>query len=165
MKYIAAPWRAEYVKNVFGMKDCVFCSALNHNNDKDVHILYRGHYNFIMLNKYPYNPGHLMIAPFRHCDSIEKAKKNASDEMMDLVKNTMSLLRRHYNPQGFNMGMNIGRSAGAGVDSHYHYHIIPRWIGDSNFMPIIGETKVVIEDLDTTYDELCPLFTGEKKGV
>ncbi|MBU1185931.1 MAG: HIT domain-containing protein [Acidobacteria bacterium] len=163
MKYIAAPWRADYVKKVFEMKGCVFCRALKSEIDKDVHILYRGRYNFVMLNRYPYNPGHLMIAPFGHCDSIEKAEKDSSDEMMDLIKNSMSLLRDHYSPQGFNTGMNIGRSSGAGVESHYHFHIIPRWIGDSNFMPIIGQTKVVIEDLDTTYSDLKPLF-DEMKG-
>jgi len=164
MKYMAAPWRADYVKKVSGIKECVFCLTQKSDNDKDVHILYRGRYNFIMLNKYPYNSGHLMIAPFSHCDSIEKADKYSSDEMMDLVKSTLSILREHYNPQGFNTGMNIGRSSGAGVESHYHLHIIPRWIGDSSFMPIIGKTKMVIEDLDTTYSDLKPIFTRIKIG-
>lgn len=99
-----------------------------------------------------------MIAPYKHLDSPEKADIASTYEMMDLLKTALHVLRNHYNPQGFNTGMNIGRSAGAGVESHFHFHIIPRWVGDSNFMPIIGETKVIIEDLDITYDQLVPLF-------
>ena len=140
------------------MKECIFCRALNVKDDKKSYILHRGDYNFIILNKYPYNPGHLMIAPFKHLDSIEKSEVKSAIEMTDLLRMTLSLLRKHYKPQGFNTGMNIGRCAGAGVVDHYHLHIIPRWVGDSNYMPIIGKTKIVIEDLHTTYDQLLPLF-------
>jgi ATP adenylyltransferase len=158
MDYISAPWRAKYVKNVTKMKGCIFCKALKSQDDRKALILHRGKYNFIMLNKYPYTPGHLMIAPYEHIDSIEKAEKNSTDELTDLLKLSLQALREAYKPQGFNMGMNIGHSAGAGVATHYHLHVIPRWKGDSNFMPLVGKTKVVIEDLGMTYKNLLPFF-------
>ncbi len=158
MKYITAPWREEYVKEASKMKECIFCQAINMKENREAYILYRGEHNFIILNRYPYTPGHLMIAPNMHIDSIEKADKNATDEMTDLLKFSIKTLRQHYRPHGFNTGMNIGRSAGAGVADHYHLHVIPRWTGDSNFMPLIGKTKVVIEGVDSSYDKLVHLF-------
>jgi len=160
MKYISAPWRADYVKKVFKMTGCVFCRSLKMKNDREALILFRGEHNFVMLNKYPYNPGHLMIAPYKHLDSPEKADKASTNEMMDLLKRALQVLRNCYNPQGFNTGMNVGQSAGAGVKDHFHLHVIPRWTGDSNFMPLIGKTKVVIEDLDTAYGQLASLFSS-----
>jgi len=162
MEYIYAPWREEYVKKVFKMKECIFCRALKLKNDKEAYILYRGKYNFIVLNKYPYTPGHLMIAPYKHLDSFERAEKESTDEFANLLKLCLKVLRKKYNPHGFNTGMNLGQSAGAGVAKHYHLHIIPRWVGDSNFMPLISKTKVVIEDLEITYSHLLPLFQKEK---
>jgi ATP adenylyltransferase len=164
MEYIATPWREEYVKKLIKMKGCIFCQALKKKNDKQSFILYRGIHNFVLLNKYPYTPGHLMIAPYKHLNSIELAEKEATDEMTELLKKCLSLLRKQYNPQGFNTGMNIGQCAGAGVADHYHLHIIPRWAGDSNFMPLIGKTKVVLEDLYTSYNKLLRYFekTREK---
>jgi ATP adenylyltransferase len=158
MEYITTPWREEYIKKVFKMKGCIFCQALKKKDDKESFILYRGIHNFVLLNKYPYTPGHLMIAPYKHLSSIELAEKEATDEMTELLRRCLSLLRKQYNPQGFNTGMNIGQSAGAGVADHYHLHIIPRWSGDSNFMPLIGKTKVVLEDLHTSYDKLLSCF-------
>jgi ATP adenylyltransferase len=164
MEYITAPWREEYVKKVFRMKDCIFCQALKQKNDRESFILHRGNHNFILLNKYPYTPGHLMIAPYKHLDSIELAEKKSTEEMMELCKKCLRILRNQYNPQGFNTGMNIGQSAGAGVADHYHLHIIPRWVGDSNFMPLVGKTKVILRDLHTTYDQLLTHFQkGRKK--
>ncbi len=164
MEYITTPWREEYIKKVFKMKGCIFCQALKTKDDKQSLILYRGLHNFVMLNKYPYTPGHLMIAPYKHLSSIELAEKEATDEMTELLKKCLILLREHYQPQGFNTGMNIGRSAGAGVADHYHLHIIPRWSGDSNFMPIIGKTRVVLEDLHTSYDKLLSLFNKRENS-
>jgi ATP adenylyltransferase len=158
MEYIAAPWREDYVKNAYKMKECIFCAASKRKNDKKDFILYRGKYNFVILNKYPYSPGHLMIAPYEHLDSIEKAEKISTDEMTDILKKSLKILRKIYNPHGFNTGMNIGHSAGAGVADHYHLHVIPRWVGDSNFMPIIGKTKLTLEDLNKTYHNLYPYF-------
>lgn len=158
MEYIHAPWRAQYVKNVYKTKGCIFCQALKQEDDREAFILYRGRNNFIILNKYPYTPGHLMIAPFRHLDSPEKATKAAAHEMGDIQVLCLKILRDHYQPQGFNIGMNLGKCAGAGVASHYHIHLIPRWPGDSNFMPLVGETRVVIESLETTFEQLAPRF-------
>jgi ATP adenylyltransferase len=163
MEYITAPWREEYVKKVFKMKGCVFCQALKTKNDRQCFILHRGNYNFILLNKYPYTPGHLLIAPYKHMDSIEKAEKKSSVEMIELLKICLRILREEYKPHGFNTGMNIGHSAGAGVADHFHLHIIPRWIGDSNFMPLVGKTKVVLKDLHTTYDQLLSRFPKKDK--
>lgn len=163
MDYIAAPWREEYVKKVFKMKECIFCQALKQKNDKQCYILHRGDHNFILLNKYPYTPGHLMIAPYAHLASIELAEKKSAEELIELLTKCLRILREQYKPQGFNTGMNIGHSAGAGVADHYHLHIIPRWTGDSNFMPLIGKTKIVLEDLHTTYDRLLSHFKKQGK--
>ena len=140
------------------MTECIFCQALQTKKDSEVFILHRAKHNFIILNRYPYTPGHLMIAPYEHLDSIEKAEKSVTDEMADLLKKSLSVLRQTYRPHGFNTGMNIGHSAGAGVADHYHLHVIPRWTGDANFMPLIGKTKVVIEDIETTYKKLKSHF-------
>lgn len=164
MEYISAPWRKEYVKRISKMSGCIFCQALKSKDDKGAFILFRGAHNFIVLNKYPYTSGHLMIAPYRHVSSFERAKKEATDEMSDLLKLSLKVLKKKYCPQGFNTGMNLGKCAGAGVADHYHLHVIPRWTGDSHFMPIVGETKVMIEDLETTYDQLFPLFQKAKLG-
>ena len=163
MEYITAPWREVYVKNVFKMKECIFCQALKKKNDRQCFILYRGDHNFVLLNKFPYTPGHLMIAPYAHLASIEQAEKRSSVEMIALLTKCLRILREQYKPQGFNTGMNIGHSAGAGVADHYHLHIIPRWMGDSNFMPLVGKTKVVLEDLHTTYDRLLSHFEEQGK--
>jgi len=163
MEYITAPWREEYVKKIYKMNECIFCQALKLKNDGKAYILFRGNYNFIMLNKYPYTPGHLMIAPYQHIAAFERAKKETTDEMSDLLKMSLRILKKNYNPHGFNTGMNLGQSAGAGVTDHFHLHVIPRWTGDSNFMPIVGKTKVVIEDLEACYKRLLPLFSKEKK--
>lgn len=163
MTYITAPWREEYVKKVFRVKECIFCRALKQKNERDMLILHKEKHNFVLLNKYPYTPGHLMIAPYKHLDSIELADKESAHEMMELLKRCLRILRQQYNPQGFNTGMNIGQSAGAGVTDHYHLHIIPRWTGDSNFMPLVGKTKVVLEDLNTTYDHLLSHFQKKDK--
>ena len=103
-----------------------------------------------------------MIAPYEHIASFERAKKDSSDELSDLIKLSLQVLRKNYRPHGFNTGMNLGQSAGAGVVDHYHLHVIPRWSGDSNFLPIVGQTKVIVEDLDTTYKQLLPLFQEAK---
>ncbi|MFC2163422.1 HIT domain-containing protein [Acidobacteriota bacterium] len=158
IKYITAPWREEYVKKAFKMTECIFCRALQAETDKEAFILHRAKHNFLILNRYPYTPGHLMIAPYAHLDSIEKAEKEITDEMADLLKLSLRVLRKTYRPHGFNTGMNIGHSAGAGVADHYHLHLIPRWTGDANFMPLIGNTKVVIEDIETTYKKLKSQF-------
>ncbi|MFB0564815.1 MAG: HIT domain-containing protein [Candidatus Aminicenantaceae bacterium] len=162
MEYIFAPWREEYVKKLSKMNECIFCQALKSKDSRESLILYRGRYNFILLNKFPYTSGHLMIAPYRHLASFERAKKEYTDEMIALLKLSLKVLKKNYKPHGFNTGMNLGHSAGAGVADHYHLHVIPRWIGDSSFMPLVGNTKVTIHDLATSYKQLHPLFQKEK---
>jgi len=161
MEYISAPWRGPYVRQVRRMRGCIFCRAIKVGDDRAAHILYRGKYNFVLLNKFPYTPGHLMIAPFRHTASFERAGKEASAEMAGLLQLSLKILKKNSRPHGFNAGMNLGQSAGAGVVHHYHLHVIPRWHGDSNFMPLVSQTRVLIEDLDSTYDRLLPLFRKE----
>jgi len=158
MRYIAAPWREPYVKDGVDQAGCVFCRAARARDDASVYVLFRGRLSFVMLNKYPYLPGHLMIAPFRHSAVFERASQELTGEMSELLKRSLRVLKKHYHPQGFNTGMNLGRAAGAGVADHFHLHVVPRWTGDSNFMPICGRTRVVLEDLETTYTRLAPLF-------
>ena len=163
MRYIAAPWRESYVRNVEQAKRCAFCRARSLKDDKRSHVLYRGAHSFILLNKFPYLPGHLMVAPYKHIASFELSPKELTDEISDLLKMCLDILKKNYHPHGFNLGMNLGKSAGAGIVDHFHFHLIPRWTGDANFMPIVGRTRIVIEDLDTTYTRLRPLFEKKKR--
>lgn len=163
MRYISAPWRADYVRQALSMTRCVFCEALKGRDDRASAVLARGRRNFVLLNRYPYTPGHLMIAPKRHVADFAEAGPAERAELAELFQTALRVLRRAYGPQGFNAGMNLGASAGAGVAGHYHLHVVPRWTGDSNFMPLVGGTRVFIEDLDTTYEKLRPLFDKERR--
>jgi len=163
MRYITAPWRADYVRRSSSPKGCVFCDALKSGDDRSAAVLWRGRRNFLLLNRYPYTPGHLMIAPNRHVADFDAARPDERSELTDLLAVALRVLRKAYGPQGFNAGMNLGGSAGAGVAGHYHLHVVPRWTGDANFMPLFAETRVFIEDLDTTYQKLRPLFDREHR--
>ena len=134
---------------------CIFCAAQKNPADDEKHfVVHRGAHNFVILNLYPYISGHLMIAPFAHVGELDSAAKEVTDEMMDLAKRCETALREVYRPDGFNLGMNLGRAAGAGIADHIHLHIMPRWAGDTNFMTAVGETRVLPEDLSTTYQKL-----------
>lgn len=163
MRYISAPWRAEYVRQAGSVKSCIFCQALKARSDRTTHVLQRGRHHIVLLNRYPYTPGHLMIAPKRHLADFTEARPAERQELADLFRTALVVLRRAYGPQGFNAGMNLGASAGAGVADHYHLHVVPRWAGDANFMPLVGGTRVFIEDLETTYRKLRPLFDEERR--
>ncbi len=163
MRYISAPWRADYVRQGLPMKRCIFCDAVKSRDDRAAAVLARGRHNFILLNRFPYTPGHLMIAPARHLADFTEAGPGERAELAGLLQTALRVLGRAYAPQGFNAGMNLGASAGAGVTGHYHLHVVPRWTGDSNFMPLVGATRVFIEDLDTTYQKLRPLFDRERR--
>jgi ATP adenylyltransferase len=156
--YIAAPWRGGYVRNALRLKDCVLCAALRAGDARKAHVLLRARHNFVLLNRYPYTVGHLMIAPLRHTADFGGVPKSVSDELADLIKLSVRVLGRADRPRGVNGGMNLGVCAGAGVADHFHVHVVPRWPGDANFMPVLGNVKVLIEDLDVTYDRLLPLF-------
>jgi ATP adenylyltransferase len=162
MRYISAPWRADYVRKALSMKRCIFCEALKSRDDRSATVLYRGRRNFLLLNRYPYTPGHLLIAPKRHVADFADARLDERAELADLLQVAIRVLRASYAPHGFNTGMNLGQSAGAGVAGHYHLHVVPRWTGDANFMPLVGATRVFIEDLDATFKKLRPLFDKEQ---
>jgi len=138
---------------------CIFCDAARDPaNDERNFVLYRGAHTFVILNLYPYISGHLMIAPYAHLGELDAAPKEATDEIMDLTKRCQTALRETYHPQGFNLGMNLGRAAGAGIADHIHMHLMPRWSGDTNFMTSVAETRVLPEDLATTYRKLREKF-------
>jgi ATP adenylyltransferase len=154
MHRLWAPWRSQYVKKEEKGEGCIFCEKPRENKDEENYILLRGETCLVMLNIFPYNNGHLMIAPYRHISSLEEINPEESREMMELLGRMIKLLREVLQPEGFNVGMNLGRAGGAGVVDHIHLHIVPRWIGDYNFMPLLSETKVIPEALEQTYREL-----------
>lgn len=166
MDRLWTPWRYAYIKS--GSTDaggegeaqpCIFCSLQQDpRDDSEKLIVHRAEHNYIVLNLYPYISGHLLIVPYTHIGELDAAPKIVTDELMDLTKRCQTVLRETYRPHGFNLGMNLGRSAGAGVADHIHLHIMPRWIGDANFMATIGETRVIPEDLSTTYSKLREKF-------
>ena len=133
---------------------CILCDKPEQNNDALNYILYRGEKNFIIMNSYPYNPGHLMVAPYRHIANLEELAGEERNEHFEIVGRGIKLLKQVLNPDGFNVGINIGRVAGAGIDDHIHTHIVPRWRGDANFMPVIADIKVIPEALASTYKKL-----------
>jgi len=152
-----SPWRYDYITASSNgpSSGCVFCDILNNSaRDEDNFILHRAEFNFVILNAYPYTSGHLMVVPYAHLAGIDAAEKAATDEMMDLVKRAQTALTASHNPDGINIGMNLGRAAGAGVAGHYHMHALPRWVGDVNFMTAIGETRTIPESLRDTYLKL-----------
>ncbi|WP_048149583.1 HIT family protein [Palaeococcus ferrophilus] len=159
MKRIWAPWRIEYIRSP-KHDGCIFCDFPKEDRDRDRLILYRGKHSFIIMNNYPYNPGHVMIAPYRHVGRWEDLTDEELLEIMKLSQLMVKALKRAMNPDGFNMGVNLGRVAGAGIDDHVHLHIVPRWNGDTNFMPVIADTKVIPESLEEAYDELKKVIYG-----
>jgi len=154
-----APWRMEYIRAPKKDGDkCIFCVKPDSDKDRDKLILYRGKFNFIIMNLYPYNNAHLMVVPYEHASDTGKLSDETLSEAMLLADKTMNILREFLNPQGFNFGANIGAAGGAGIEEHIHFHIIPRWVGDTNFMPVIGHTKVMVQGIMDTYDDLKPRF-------
>lgn len=164
MDVLWSPWRYDYIKS--GEKEtasassgCVFCDILNGSaTDEENFILHRAEHNFVILNIYPYVSGHLMVVPFDHLADLDQAEKKVTDELMDLTKHCQKILREVYKPNGVNLGMNLGKAAGAGVAEHFHMHVLPRWIGDANFMTAIGQTRTIPEALQSTYDKLKDKF-------
>ncbi len=157
MEHLWAPWRMQYVVQDKS-NDCIFCSLPQSSEDEKNRILFRGKTCFVIMNIYPYNNGHIMVSPFKHSNCITKLDNEELNELGTLTQHCVRLLSEVYAPDGFNIGLNLGKVAGAGFDEHLHNHIVPRWAGDTNFMPIIGETKVHPEHLKGTYDKLLPLF-------
>lgn len=158
------PWRNAYITNTAPQKyeGCVLCALHRADPSEDAanYVLQRGEHCYVVLNLYPYNTAHLMIVPYAHTADLVGLAADAAHELFDTGRHAVALLSTAYGPHGFNLGMNLGRTAGAGIEEHLHMHVVPRWVGDANFMPIIGGTKLVPESLDQTYARLLPLFRG-----
>ncbi len=163
MKQLWCPWRLEYI---LGPKpeSCVFCIPETTEEDEERLILHRGEWNFVIMNKYPYNNGHLMVTPYRHLMDIGALAGDEAFELMTLLQVCTHILRQRFSPQGINIGLNLGEAAGAGIREHMHFHLVPRWNGDSSFMAVMDEVRVVPEHLKTTYLALKPLFDDYAKG-
>jgi len=158
-----SPWRYDYIASGGGKdsdaSQCVFCRIQQDpEHDEANFVLHRAVHNLVVLNIYPYISGHLLVVPFEHVADLDQAAKNTTDELMDLTKVAQTALREAYHPAGFNLGMNLGAAAGAGITGHIHLHIMPRWAGDTNFMTAVGGTRVIPEDLSTTYQKLRGRF-------
>lgn len=163
MDRLWSPWRSEYIASAGDVDTaiCVFCKLRDERDRDEANlVLHRASHNYVVLNRYPYTSGHLLIVPYEHVGELDSAAKATTDELMDLTKQCQTALREVYRPDGFNVGMNLGRSAGAGIADHIHIHILPRWSGDTNFMTSVAETRVLPEDLSTTYGKLRGKFAG-----
>ena len=159
MDYLWSPWRYKYVSKGSKESGCIFCQALQRNNDTQALIVHRGQHNFIILNRYPYTTGHVMVAPFEHVGELARVAPETLAEMMHLCQQVQRALAELYHPEGYNLGMNLGRVAGAGVADHLHMHVLPRWAGDTSFMTTVAETRLEPEELATTYRRLKPFFS------
>jgi len=158
MDHLWSPWRFQYVSQPTDTAACIFCHKPAEDRDEANWILHRGRHSFALLNLYPYSTGHLMVAPYAHVASLAGVSPEGLAEMMELARHAEKALEQVYRPDGLNIGMNLGKAAGAGVAGHVHMHVLPRWFADSNFMTVVGETRVIPEDLSVTYQKLRPLF-------
>lgn len=161
MKVLWAPWRLSYVENPDKRRGCIFCdkpSLEGSAERREALVLYSNEHSSVLINKFPYTNGNLMVAPRRHTADLLDMDAGCSAALFDAVKLALKVLGEVYAPQGFNIGINLGRPAGAGIDDHLHWHVVPRWEGDTNFMPLIAETRVMPEHLEDSYDRLLPLF-------
>lgn len=154
MDYLWTPWRYRYIADASKDEGCIFCDAFAAKDDAKTHIVFRGAKNFVLLNRFPYTSGHVMVVPYAHVAELSAAEPDTLADMMRIAQRVQSALEKTYHPQGYNLGMNLGRAAGAGVIGHLHLHVLPRWSGDANFMTVVGETRVEPEDLFTTYEKL-----------
>ncbi|HUM06090.1 MAG TPA: HIT domain-containing protein [Terriglobales bacterium] len=157
MDYLWTPWRYAYVTGAEQAAACIFCTAPDETDEK-ARIVHRGRYCYIILNTYPYTNGHVMIVPYAHLDELHKLPVDAAQEMMELSQRMEVVLRSLYHPDGINLGMNLGKAAGAGVAGHLHMHILPRWVADANFVSVIGETRVLPETLEVTWERIKKAF-------
>lgn len=164
MDYLWTPWRYAYVTGAAKNSGCIFCDLPKQNDDAKTRIVYRGEHCFIILNTYPYTPGHVMIVPYEHLNELRKLAPDAAHEMMNECQRIESVLRELYHPDGVNLGMNIGAAAGAGVAGHIHMHALPRWVADANFMSVVGETRILPESLETTYERISKALSEKKSS-
>jgi ATP adenylyltransferase len=158
MDHLFTPWRYQYISNAGKATSCLLCDVFDGGEDAERLIIHRGQHCYIILNAFPYTSGHVMIAPYQHLDQIAKLPEPAAQEMMALTQRMEAVLRQLYTPDGINLGMNIGKAAGAGVAGHIHMHVLPRWVADSNFMTTVGETRILPESLEITYERMKKMF-------
>jgi len=165
MDVLFAPWRSNYTEKEARTKnegttetECTFCRQFQKNNDQGCYILKRTKHCIVILNRYPYNAGHLLVLPISHVGKLQKLPKEVRHELMDLISQSTEIVQRELGAHGVNIGLNLGKAAGAGIPSHLHFHVLPRWQGDANFMPVLGKTKVISFDLDQIYKKLKPHF-------
>ncbi|MEP0822528.1 MAG: HIT domain-containing protein [Ignavibacterium sp.] len=161
MKRLFSPWRSAYIQTFKHPKKsgkCLFCRMARERRDAKNFIVYRGRHAFVVMNLYPYNSGHVMIVPYKHTDTIEKLGNEEQSEILSLTARAQKALRRLNKPHGFNFGANFGRVAGAGIDDHVHFHLVPRWNGDTNFMPVLADTKMISEAMKKTWEGLKKSF-------
>ena len=158
MDYIWSPWRYHYIKQADKDSHCVFCEIDASRDDESNLVVFRGQSNFIVLNRFPYTSGHVMIVPMAHVATVEDTSVEVLEEMMRLAQRAESALRKLYKPDGLNLGMNIGKAAGAGIGGHIHLHVLPRWVADNNFVTVVGETRVLPEELSETWRRLHTEF-------
>jgi ATP adenylyltransferase len=159
MEHLWSPWRYDYVASVGTTpRTCPFCIGASTNEDAARLVVHRGTHNFVILNLFPYTVGHILIAPYAHIAKLDDASSEQMSEMMELVQRGILTLRKLYQPEGFNLGMNLGHCAGAGIREHLHMHVIPRWIGDANVISVVGETRVLSEELSVTYRRFVEAF-------
>lgn len=160
MQPIWAPWRLEYILSKKG-PGCIFCEKPKENRDRENLILHRSRHSVVFMNLYPYNNGHLMVVPYRHVFSITDLTDDELLDLMKTVRRSVNCLKETFAPEGYNIGVNIGKVAGAGIEEHVHFHIIPRWIGDTHFMAVLGEVRIIPEHIMSTYDRLFPAFSKD----
>lgn len=159
MNVLWAPWRMAYVKNARKPAKCIFCVKPKERRDAENLLLHRGRHGLVMMNLFPYNSGHLLVAPYLHVKSLDQLPDEAALDLLHLTTLSLKALRAELKPEGFNLGINLGRVAGAGIEAHVHLHIVPRWNGDTNFMPLFAETRVMPEHLQATYRKLRAQFS------
>jgi len=160
MDYLWTPWRYAYVSGTQKPSECVFCDAVKAGDDAKARIVHRGKSCFVILNTFPYTPGHVMIVPYAHLDELQKVPLEAANEMIALSQRMETLLRELYHPDGINLGMNIGKAAGAGIAGHIHMHVLPRWVADANFVSVVCETRILPETLDETWKRMMKAMRG-----
>jgi ATP adenylyltransferase len=160
MDYLWSPWRYQYVSGAARRDACIFCemAAADPAGDRERLVIHRGRFNFIVLNRFPYTSGHVMVAPYAHTAHLAGLGEDALGEMIMMARDLEAALREAYRPDGYNIGMNLGRAAGAGIADHVHLHVLPRWSSDANFMTTVGETRVLPEDLNTSFEKLAGFF-------
>lgn len=157
MKQLWAPWRLQYILEE-KLEGCIFCEKPKEKKDRENLILFRGEQVYIIMNLFPYNNGHLMVVPYQHAEDLDELSEEILHDLIIIARKAEGILKRVFSAQGFNIGINLGKAAGAGIDEHLHIHIVPRWSGDTNFMPVLADIKVIPQHIWATYDLLLPFF-------